>query len=65
MNDPCPKCGKERALTVGDYPPEYFCHCVRNAATPAVLNIPPDDNYLLREILRVLKEIEYHVRSGR
>jgi hypothetical protein len=50
MNDPCPKCGRERGPVVGDFDMSYFCDCQRSSATqiynPFVTPLPSGIVYI-------------------
>jgi hypothetical protein len=71
MIKPCPICGKETALVVGDYPPAYFCQGHKQDdivyvnpiiyTNPIISKSEQDIIDLLGKIVELLKNIEYLV----
>jgi hypothetical protein len=71
MIKPCPICGKETALTLGDYPREHFCqgHKPEDVVyvnpiiytNPIIPKSEQDIIDLLGKIVELLKNIEYLV----
>ena len=60
INDPCPKCGKERGLVIGDFPLNYFCRCAREfyggTVTYSYASNDAKIIALLEEILMLLRQ---------
>ena len=61
MNDPCPICGKERGMVVGDFPRSYFCegHSKDKEQFPMYyMNIGQNDERIIELLEKILKILE-------